>query len=133
ELVTWGRLAHSAKVESISERYECERINDWTLGAALADTLLAFVSHFHDSVNRDPTAIALAICILLFGCANDTSRPEAERASSSFENAQMIVLPAGLNGTAKEVAIPVPTVQSRVIASKLVSRPELEFRLAAGQ
>jgi hypothetical protein len=82
-------------------------------------------------MNRDLTVVVLvAVCSLLSGCANETSRPEGERARSSLENTQIIVLPAGLNGAAKEVAIPVPTVHSRVIASKLVSHPELEFRLA---
>ena len=76
------------------------------------------------------TAAYAAACCLLWGCATARSVPQVLPVRASVANLQVVTLPTDSALTATGIAVPVPTVYSPVTASKLVSRPDLEFKLA---
>ena len=76
------------------------------------------------------TAACAAACCLLLGCATARSVPQILPVRASVANLQVVTLPTDSALTATGIAVPVPTVYSQVTASKLVSRPDLEFKLA---
>ena len=75
-------------------------------------------------------AVFAAACCLLWGCAPARSMSQVLPVRASVANLQVVMLPTDSALTATGIAIPVPTVSSRVTASKLVSRPDLVFKLA---
>src|SRR6185436_13747890 len=79
---------------------------------------------------RRNTAAYAAACCLLMGCATARSEAQILPVRASVANTQVVTLPTASELTATGIAVPVPTVYSRVTASKLVSRPDLEFKLA---
>jgi hypothetical protein len=81
------------------------------------------------SKGRNAVAFAAA-CGLLVGCATGAPLSQVKPVTAPVGNAQVVTLPAGPGLTATGIAIPVPTTSSRVTASKLVSRPDLVFKLA---
>jgi len=78
---------------------------------------------------RRKAAQFAAACGLVAALATGTSIAQADPTRKLGSGTQVVTLPAGQGLTATEVAIPVPTVYSPVLASKLISRPELEFKL----
>ena len=76
------------------------------------------------------TAACAAACCLLWGCATARSVPPILPVRATDANVQVVTLPTASELTATGMAVPVPTVYSQVTASKLVSRPDLEFKLA---
>lgn len=78
---------------------------------------------------RRKAAQFAAACGLVAAFSTGTSIAQGDPTRKLASSTQVVTLPAGQGLPATEVAIPVPTVYSPVLASKLISRPELDFKL----